>query len=149
MVTTPRLACSGISLATQASSPPISRSTSTLCLYYLHASTPSGRFFSAPWIVAPAQPAAEIAVLASNITWNAYNNFGGRSNYASPIALPDRPIVNARLELKRYTDANHLTMTQTPTPPSPLTAPNPSITFQKRHNYRSHCWTCAQPHCTG
>ncbi|MEM7131064.1 MAG: N,N-dimethylformamidase beta subunit family domain-containing protein [Chloroflexota bacterium] len=77
-------------------------------LYYLHASTPSGRFFSAPWIVAPSQPTAKIAVLASNITWNAYNNFGGRSNYASPIALPEKPTVNARLELKRYTDPNHL-----------------------------------------
>ena len=77
-------------------------------LYYLHASTPSGRFFAAPWIVAPAQPTAKIAVLAANITWNAYNNFGGRSNYASPIALPRKPTVNARLELKRYTDPNHL-----------------------------------------
>jgi len=47
-------------------------------LYYLHASTPSGGFFSCPWIVAPAHPSAKIAVLASNITWNAYNNFGGQ-----------------------------------------------------------------------
>lgn len=77
-------------------------------LYFLHASTPSGGFFACPWIVAPAQPSAQIAVLASNITWNAYNNFGGRSNYISPIQLPDRPTVNARMDLKRYTDPNHM-----------------------------------------
>ncbi len=77
-------------------------------LYYLHAKTPSGRFFAAPWIVAPAQPTAKIAVLASNITWNAYNNFGGRSNYISPAELPPTPTVNARMELDRYTDPEHI-----------------------------------------
>ncbi|MEZ4661695.1 MAG: DUF6605 domain-containing protein [Caldilineaceae bacterium] len=77
-------------------------------LYYLHASTPSGRFFACPWIVAPAQPSAPLAVLASNITWNAYNNFGGRSNYISPIKLPPVPTVNARMDLKRYTDPNNV-----------------------------------------
>lgn len=77
-------------------------------LYYLHAHTPSGGFFAAPWIVAPAKPTAKLAVLASNITWNAYNNFGGRSNYISPIALPSTPTVNARMELARYTDPDHI-----------------------------------------
>ncbi|MCB0109427.1 MAG: hypothetical protein KDE53_26075, partial [Caldilineaceae bacterium] len=77
-------------------------------LYYLHAKTPSGAFFACPWIVAPVQPTAKIAVLASNITWNAYNNFGGRSNYISPVRLPPVPTVNARMDLKRYTDPNHL-----------------------------------------
>ncbi|MDP6598010.1 MAG: carboxypeptidase regulatory-like domain-containing protein [Candidatus Poribacteria bacterium] len=77
-------------------------------LYYLHASTPSGGFFSCPWIVAPAHPSAKIAVLASNITWNAYNNFGGRSNYISPVKLPAQPTVNARMDLKRYTDPEHI-----------------------------------------
>jgi len=52
--------------------------------------------------VAPANPRAKIAVLASTNTWNAYNNFGGRSNYVNADRLPDRPIVNARLELDRY-----------------------------------------------
>ena len=77
-------------------------------LYYFHARTSSGQFFSFPWIVAPAMPRARIAVLASNITWNAYNNFGGRSNYIHPDRLPATPTVNARLELKRYTDPQHL-----------------------------------------
>ena len=77
-------------------------------LYYFHASTESGRFFSFPWIVAPAVPAAPIAVLASNINWNAYNNFGGRSNYIHPDRLPPTPTVNARLELKRYTDPGNI-----------------------------------------
>jgi hypothetical protein len=74
-------------------------------LYYLHAETESGQFFSFPWIVAPAAPQAPIAVIASTNTWNAYNNFGGRSNYVNAACLPDRPIVNARQDLARY----HLT----------------------------------------
>jgi len=47
-------------------------------------------------------------VLASNITWNAYNNFGGRSNYIHPDRLPATPTANARMELKRYIDPEHL-----------------------------------------
>jgi len=77
-------------------------------LYYFHARAESGRFFSFPWVVAPARPTARIAVLASDMNWNAYNNFGGRSNYISPDGLPPRPTVNARLELDRYTDPDFL-----------------------------------------
>jgi hypothetical protein len=77
-------------------------------LYYFHARSEAGRFFSFPWIVAPKQPRAKIALLASNITWNAYNSFGGRSNYIHPDLLPPTPTVNARLELKRYTDPEHV-----------------------------------------
>jgi hypothetical protein len=71
-------------------------------LYYLHAKGESGAFFSFPWIVAPAAPKAKIAVLCSNINWNAYNNFGGRSNYIHPEGLPAAPPLNARLDLERY-----------------------------------------------
>jgi hypothetical protein len=78
-------------------------------LYYFRASTASGRQFSFPWIVAPATPQSPIAVLASNITWNAYNNFGGRSNYIHADGLPPTPTVNARAELKRYSDAGFFT----------------------------------------
>ena len=77
-------------------------------LYYFHAETESGKFFTFPWIVAPRKPHARIAVLASNIAWNAYNNFGGRSNYIHPDQLPPTPTLNARLELKRYTDPDHI-----------------------------------------
>jgi len=77
-------------------------------LYYFHAKSEAGRFFSFPWIVAPREPRSAVAVLASNITWNAYNNFGGRSNYIHPDKLPPTPTVNARLELKRYTDPEHV-----------------------------------------
>ena len=77
-------------------------------LYYFHAQGESGKFFSFPWIVAPKTPQAKVAVLASNVTWNAYNNFGGRSNYIHPDKLPDTPTCNARLELKRYTDLNYV-----------------------------------------
>lgn len=76
-------------------------------LYYFRASTPSGRQFSFPWIVAPARPKAKLAVLASNITWNAYNPFGGRSNYIHADQLPPTPTINARFELKRYQDPDH------------------------------------------
>ena len=72
-------------------------------LYYFRAYTAPGRRFAFPWIVAPARPTAKIAVLASNITWNAYNSFGGRSNYINADQLPPAPIVNARQELPRYT----------------------------------------------
>jgi hypothetical protein len=49
-----------------------------------------------------------LAVLASNITWNAYNSFGGRSNYIHADRFPPTPTVNSRQELKRYTDPEHL-----------------------------------------
>jgi hypothetical protein len=74
-------------------------------LYYLHAQGESGAFFSFPWVVAPAQPQAPIAVLASTNTWNTYNNFGGRSNYINAEGLPETPTINARLDLIRYTRA--------------------------------------------
>ena len=74
-------------------------------LYYLEAETQSGSaFFSFPWIVAPASPSADIAVVAATNDWNAYNNFGGRSNYVNSTGLPPEPIVNARLDLQRYQD---------------------------------------------
>ncbi len=72
-------------------------------LYYFHAQTPSGRFTSFPWVVAPRSPGARIAVLASTNTWNAYNNWGGRSNYVNAGGLPPEPVVNGRLDLRRYT----------------------------------------------
>ncbi len=71
-------------------------------LYYFHAQGESGAYFSFPWVVAPAHPSAPIAVLASTNTWNAYNNFGGRSNYINAKELPTTPTVNARLDLVRY-----------------------------------------------
>jgi hypothetical protein len=85
-------------------------------LYYLHATTRSGRFCSFPWIVSPDQPQASIAVLASAITWNAYNKFGGRSNYFNQDALTDRPVVNSRQDLGRYTDPETWPYTETAAP---------------------------------
>jgi hypothetical protein len=78
-------------------------------LYYFHASTRSGAAFAFPWVVAPHTPQAAVAVLASDLTWNAYNNFGGRSNYIHADELPPTPTVNSRLELKRYIDPQHQT----------------------------------------
>lgn len=85
--------------------PPTMKAPARSGLYYLWARTPSGRAFSFPWVVAPAQPSARIAVLASTNTWNAYNNFGGRSNYVNADRLPDTPVVNSRQDLDRYQNA--------------------------------------------
>lgn len=71
-------------------------------LYYFHAESLRGEFFSFPWIVAPASPSARIAVLAATNNWNAYNNFGGRSNYINAARLPETPTVNGRQDLRRY-----------------------------------------------
>ncbi len=71
-------------------------------LYYLHLKAKSGAFFSFPWVVAPKTPMASVAVLASTNTWNAYNNFGGRSNYINPNDLPAAPASNIRQENDRY-----------------------------------------------
>ncbi|WP_198668010.1 N,N-dimethylformamidase beta subunit family domain-containing protein [Saliphagus sp. LR7] len=74
-------------------------------LYYVHLEEKeSGEFFSFPWVVAPAEPDADVAVVAATMTWNAYNNFGGRSNYVNPASLPDRPVVDSHLDLDRYDD---------------------------------------------
>jgi hypothetical protein len=77
-------------------------------LYYFHASTRSGRKFAFPWIVAPAAPTCPIAVLASDINWNCYNSFGGRSNYIHCTEFPPTPTVNSRQDLDRYTDPDHV-----------------------------------------
>ena len=58
--------------------------------------------------MAPSECQADIAVLASDINWTAYNNFGGRSNYIHPDRLPPTPTINARLQLNRYTDPEHV-----------------------------------------
>ncbi len=71
-------------------------------LYYFHAETERGDFFSFPWVVAPEKAAAPLAALASTNTWNAYNSFGGRGNYVNATHLPDVPTVNARQDLLRY-----------------------------------------------
>ena len=76
-------------------------------LYYvhLHGQHPD-HFFAFPWVVAPKKPTARFAVLASTMTWNAYNNFGGRSNYVNPDRLPAGPIVDPHAELRRYQDGH-------------------------------------------
>jgi hypothetical protein len=72
-------------------------------LYYFHVKNARGEFFSFPWIVQPVRPAAQVAVLTSNVTWNAYNSFGGRSNYFNQRELLSQPTVYARTDLERYT----------------------------------------------
>ena len=71
-------------------------------LYYFQARGESGAFCSFPLVVAPRKAASPIAVLASTNTWNAYNPFGGRSNYILASAMPEVPIVNSKSDLPRY-----------------------------------------------
>jgi hypothetical protein len=71
-------------------------------LHYFHARTESGQFFSFPLVVAPRRPSSMVAVLAATNTWNAYNPFGGRSNYILAACTPDEPIVNSWSDLPRY-----------------------------------------------
>lgn len=94
-------------------------------LYYLHARSKSGEFFSFPWVVAPQTPQSPVALLASDITWNAYNSFGGRSNYIHADCFPPTPTVNSRLELKRYTEAEHRTYDSDSYFPLSLDRPDP------------------------
>lgn len=103
-------------------------------LYYFRASTATGMRFAFPWIVAPDKPRAKLAVLASNITWNAYNSFGGRSNYIHADGLPPTPTVNARAELKRYSDAGFFTWGADHYPPLSFDRPEPfnHIDFDER-----------------
>ena len=75
-------------------------------LYYVHAENLNGEFFAFPWIVAPAEPTSDVAVLLANMNWNAYNSYGGRSNYIHPKSLPEIPSVSARQDLLRYQDQN-------------------------------------------
>ena len=103
-------------------------------LHYFRASTASGRRFSFPWIVAPASPAAPLAVLANSITWNTYNPFGGRSNYINADALPAAPIVNSRMELPRYRSAEFGTWGYPAYAPLSFDRPEPfnDIAFEER-----------------
>lgn len=71
-------------------------------LYFVHVRTANAELATLPWVVAPERPQAAIAVLASTATWNAYNAFGGRSNYVSPERLPAEPAIDPRQQLKRY-----------------------------------------------
>ncbi len=67
-------------------------------LYYIHLKARSGDLFSFPWIVAPEAPTCPVAVLASNLDWNAYNDFGGRSNYVAAWGVSLTPTINVRQE---------------------------------------------------
>jgi hypothetical protein len=103
-------------------------------LYYFRARTPNGARFAFPWIVAPPQTAAPLAVLASNINWNAYNNFGGRSNYIHADELPPTPTVNSRYDLVRYKAAEFLSWNAPNYAPLSFDRPEPfnHIDFDER-----------------
>jgi hypothetical protein len=76
-------------------------------LYYFHTANESGEEFGFPLVVAPREPAADVAYLASTNTWNAYNAFGGRSNYIMAARMLDEPILNSKSDLPRYRLADY------------------------------------------
>lgn len=73
-------------------------------LHFVHVEGFDGRDTCFPWVVAPEAPRHRIALLTSSLTWNAYNDFGGRSNYTSAHRLPPTPTVAARQEHVWFTD---------------------------------------------
>ena len=103
-------------------------------LYYFRARTPSGLRFAFPWIVAPARPRSPLAVLGSNINWNAYNSFGGRSNYIHADEFPPTPTVNSRQDLARYREAEFLSWSAPAYAPLSFDRPEPfnHIDFDER-----------------
>ena len=101
-------------------------------LHYFHVTGESGKFFSFPWVVSPSKPESKIVVLLSDLSWNAYNSFGGRSNYIHPDRLPSTPTLCARLELDRYTDPEHLNYKGVEYDPLSLDRPE-SINFVPEH----------------
>ena len=98
-------------------------------LHYFHAETASGDRFAFPWVVAPHQPGSRVAVLASDLTWNAYNSFGGRGNYLNAQGLPAEPIVNSRQDLSRFADAGRGTWGYAHYPPLSFERPEPINTI--------------------
>jgi hypothetical protein len=100
-------------------------------LYYVHAETDAGRFFAFPWVVAPAKPSARIAVLASTNTWNAYNAFGGRSNYVSANGLPTSPTVYGRQDLPRFNGVKEWAHANGDFPPLSFERPEPNNTVRR------------------
>ena len=94
-------------------------------LYYVHLNARSGDFFSFPLVVAPARPTSDLAVLASNLDWNAYNDFGGRSNYVAASALPLDPSVNVRQSSPYLRDTGARFWDRTDYDPLSLDRPEP------------------------
>ncbi len=94
-------------------------------LYFFRMRGESGAYFSFPLIVAPAEPRAPLAVIANANTWNAYNAFGGRSNYVQPGGLRSEPTVNARQDLSRYLLPDYGDWKSGKTVPLSFMRPNP------------------------
>ncbi|MGH3385617.1 MAG: N,N-dimethylformamidase beta subunit family domain-containing protein [Nocardioidaceae bacterium] len=94
-------------------------------LYFVHVHAEDGSVVTCPWVVAPPQPASDIAVLASDLTWNAYNSFGGRSNYVYAESLPPLPDVDRRVSMPRYRERGHEEWRSSTYPPLTFDRPEP------------------------
>lgn len=94
-------------------------------LYFFRMKGQSNSHFSFPLIVAPGKPTARLAVIANTNTWNAYNAFGGRSNYVQPGGLRSEPTVNTRQDLSRYLLPDYGDWKSGKTVPLSFVRPNP------------------------
>lgn len=115
----------GPGLPTSSTAPGLLTAPPRSGLYAVHVHARDGSVITCPWVVAPATPSADIAVLVGDITWNAYNAFGGRSNYLHAGGLPQVPDVNRRQTLPRYTTAGHEEWDRDEYPPLSFDRPEP------------------------
>lgn len=116
----------GLSLGPGLSAPPrLLSAPARSGLYAVHVLARDGSVTTCPWVVAPARPTADIAVVASDLTWNAYNAFGGRSNYLHAGGLPAAPDTNRRQTLPRYTTPAHEEWGRDAYPPLSFDRPEP------------------------
>jgi hypothetical protein len=115
----------GPGLPTSSTAPGLLTAPPRSGLYGVHVHARDGSVITCPWVVAPATPTADIAVLVGDITWNAYNAFGGRSNYLHAGGLPEMPHVNRRQTLPRYTTPGHEEWGHDAYPPLSFDRPEP------------------------
>lgn len=101
-------------------------------LYGVHVHAADGSTTTCPLVVAPARPTAPVAVLASDLNWNAYNAFGGRSNYVHSAGLPPVPDVNRRQSLPRYLVGGYEEWNAAHYPPLSFDRPEPENQLDSR-----------------
>lgn len=115
-------------------------------LYFVHVDDDGGGFHGLPWIVSPSVPTAPVAVLAGDLTWAAYNSFGGRSNYLNPAGLPPAPAVSRRQDLAFYATPERGEWEDEHYPPLSLRRPDPDASIPLAEDVDGPTTTRPGPH---